>query len=393
MSDIGTELLENIREDFYNKCKADNFIQKILKEVDNDTATLEDISLLSRQLGFRLSSSLSVYVKPENLPDGRLYYNIANTILSETLKDNYEIINSAVAEVQRAIDKKANINIKPQQAAFPTERVNALVNSVSAENITQEVSKRRLDSPVRNITESFYNDYVEANVKFRSKAGLKCYIIRDSHNGCCKWCTNLAGKYEYPDNVPKDIYRRHDNCGCDVTFVSVKGFQDVWSKKQWKPSGEELERMKNINTPLTKRTRVEAEKFKKQLSEKYATKSQLDKLEGSGIIKADIKIGKSVGAAGKNYPIKLPSGNHAKIVEGTEVTGIKTFAGKGTNTPIRVAKQLEEKYNIEADKWEKVRGTATIRANGHNRKAEIHWYEADGERVEMKVKRYLDDES
>lgn len=54
---------------------------------------------------------------------------------------------------------------------------------------------------------------------------------------------------------------------------------------------------------------------------------------------------------------------------------------------------MEEKYNIEADKWEKVRGTAIIRANGHNRKAEIHWYEADGERVEMKVKRYLDDES
>ena len=112
----------------------------------------------------------------------------------------------------------------------------------------------------------------------------------------------------------------------------------------------------------------------------------------SGRMKENIVIGRSVGASGKNYPIKLPSGNHAKIVEGTEITGIKTFAGKGTNTPIRVVKQLEEKYKINAEKWEKVRGTAYIRENGIKRKVEIHWYEADGERVEMKVKRYFDED-
>ncbi len=120
--------------------------------------------------------------------------------------------------------------------------------------------------------------------------------------------------------------------------------------------------------------------------------SKLDKAGKSGIIKENIVIGRSVGAAGKNYPVKLLSGNHAKIVEGTEITGIKTFAGKGTDTPIRVAKQLEDKYKIKAEKWEKVRGTAYIRENGTNRKVEIHWYEADGERVEMKVKRYFDED-
>lgn len=88
----------------------------------------------------------------------------------------------------------------------------------------------------------------------------------------------------------------------------------------------------------------------------------------------------------------MPSGNHAKIVEGTEITGIKTFAGKGTNTPIRVAKQLEDVYKIKAEKWEKVRGTAYIRENSTNCKVELHWYEADGERVEMKVKRYFDED-
>lgn len=121
------------------------------------------------------------------------------------------------------------------------------------------------------------------------------------------------------------------------------------------------------------------------------TLKQLDKSAGSDIIKENIIIGRSVGAASKNYPVRLPSGNHAKIVEGTEITGIKTFAGKGTNVPIKTAKLLEAKYFEKAEQWEKVRGTAIIRENGVNKKVEIHWYEANGKRVEMKVKRYYNE--
>ena len=62
------------------------------------------------------------------------------------------------------------------------------------------------------------------------------------------------------------------------------------------------------------------------------------------------------------------------------------IAGKGTNN------QLEKTYHIPAEKWEKVRGTAYIRAGNQNKKAELHWYEAEGERVEMKVKRYYEDD-
>lgn len=261
--------------------------------------------------------------------------------------------------------------------------MNSIVNA-AARAETADKLNRLVDAPIRNVIGSFNDDYVKANADFRSKAGLKCHIIRKSGGACCEWCSKLAGKYEY-GKEPQDVYRRHDNCTCSVTYVSEKGFQDVWSKKQWKPSDEELERMKSVDTPLIKRTRAEAEEFERQL------KKRVDISGKSGIIKEKIIVGKSVGAASKNYPIKLPSGNHAKIVEGTEVTGIKTFAGKGTNTPIRVAQQLEEKYHVKADKWEKVRGTAIIRVNGKNRKAEIHWYEADGERVEMKVKRYYDE--
>lgn len=244
MADIGAELLEKIRAEFQKNCKADKYIQSVLKKIEGGTAKMEEVALLSKQLGRRASQAIGAYVNAGVLPDGKMYYNIADTILTGVLKDNYDIINSAAAECQKALDKQAGIHISPQQAEFPTERVQAVANAASVHDIAEEVMIRRMTAPAQNITESFYNDYVQTNVKFRSDAGLDCYIIRNDHGGCCEWCAKLAGKYHYPEDVPKDVYRRHDNCGCTVTYLNGRKAQDVWDKTKWNVSDEELERMK-----------------------------------------------------------------------------------------------------------------------------------------------------
>ena len=117
----------------------------------------------------------------------------------------------------------------------------------------------------------------------------------------------------------------------------------------------------------------------------------IDNSGGSGITKTDEVIGRSVGAAGKNYPVKLPDGNHSKFAEGSTISKIKVFAGDGTDTPIRNAIYLECDYGIPAEKWQKVRGEGTVVFEGKKRIAEIHWYEADNEKYDMKVKRWLDE--
>lgn len=244
MADIGAELLGKIRAEFQNSCKADKYIQSVLKKIEGGTAKMEEVAMLSKQLGFRVSQAIGAHVNVAALPDGKMYYNIADTILTGVLKDNYDVINSAAAECQKALDSQTGINITPQQAAFPTERVQAVVNAASVPDIAEEVMIRRMTAPAQNITESFYNDYVQTNVKFRSDAGLDCYIIRNDHGGCCEWCAKLAGKYHYPEDVPKDVYRRHDNCGCTVTYLNGRKAQNVWDKTKWNVSDDELERMK-----------------------------------------------------------------------------------------------------------------------------------------------------
>lgn len=248
MADIGAELLEKIRAEFQSRCRADKYIQSVLKKIEGGTAKMEEVALLSKQLGFRVSQAIGAHVNVAALPGGKMYYNIADTILTGVLKDNYDVINSAAAECQKTLDRSAGINITPQQAEFPTERVQAVVNAASMPDIAEELMIRRMTAPAQNITESFYNDYVQKNVKLRSDAGLDCYIIRNDHGGCCKWCSKLAGKYHYPEDVPKDVYRRHDNCGCTVTYLNGRKAQNVWSKTKWNISDEELEQMKKAGS-------------------------------------------------------------------------------------------------------------------------------------------------
>ena len=62
-------------------------------------------------------------------------------------------------------------------------------------------------------------------------AFMRC-ITRKAVSGCCEWCTAMAGRYVYGEE-PDDIYRRHDNCDCTVTFENGRKRQDVWSKRTW----------------------------------------------------------------------------------------------------------------------------------------------------------------
>lgn len=56
---------------------------------------------------------------------------------------------------------------------------------------------------------------------------------------------------------------------------------------------------------------------------------------------------------------------------------------------MRNAKLLEAEYGIAAEEWQKLRGEGVIVENRRNRIVEVHWYEAGGNIVNMKVKRYL----
>ena len=90
-----------------------------------------------------------------------------------------------------------------------------------------EILLRALSTASQNMAD----DYVETNAAFRSDAGLQAKIIRQTDGHCCEWCNEMAGTYDYP--APRDVYRRHDNCGCTVEYVTGKYRQNVHTRRAY----------------------------------------------------------------------------------------------------------------------------------------------------------------
>lgn len=123
----------------------------------------------------------------------------------------------------------------------------------------EEVKAVLRHGPIEHIVKSFYDDFVELNVRARADAGMKEMVIREALGGCCEWCQKLAGIYEY-GKQPKDFFKRHDNCTCVVTFKDEEGYTDVWSKKKYESQREaRIAQMKEI---------VQKEGLKKKLKTK-----------------------------------------------------------------------------------------------------------------------------
>jgi len=224
------KLIEKIMRSFNEKCKNHSFIQKFEKKVLTGKADLIDVDHYAGSIGSQLSQALLKNIDFTEFETGRMYLELSEEILTRTLKNNYDLINRAAAKVQKDLDARLDFMIKSQKADFPIDRIKAIARSLCDKTVSDDTIRRRMSSPIENITQSFYTDYVRKNAQFRNDAGLRCYIVRETDGKCCSWCSSLAGRYVYGEH-PDDIFRRHDNCGCTVTFEGGRARQDVWSKR------------------------------------------------------------------------------------------------------------------------------------------------------------------
>ena len=119
----------------------------------------------------------------------------------------------------------------------------------------------------------------------------------------------------------------------------------------------------------------------------------LDELPSS-IPESDFTIGRSLSARALNYDVSDPkTGKIYHFIEGTTITQVEVFAGKGTRNKLspKVARGLSEQVGGSPRDWKHVKGIGSLDFNGRARKAEVHWFEAAGQpKVKFKVKEWLE---
>lgn len=232
MKDIVPELLEKIQEEYRREIKKSKVLRAFADKAEKGAADYKDAAEAAKELGRILAQVYQNNLSSEVLPDGKMYYNIASRILEPTLREVYDISANCGEVVQGILNAKAGLGLKAQKAVIDQDNIDGIVNRISSEEYFDDV-KWITDAPVRNLIQKSIDETVKRNTDFQHKAGLSPKIVRKSSGHCCKWCDQVAGTYTYPD-VPKDVFRRHDNCDCVLEYYPGNGKkQNAWTK-EWK---------------------------------------------------------------------------------------------------------------------------------------------------------------
>ena len=222
MNDISPELLKKVQESFEQGTAA------LREDIKNGVKSYEEAYEYAKQAGEILSKSFGVNITTEVLPDGKMYYNIADKVVRPMLEAEYEIASEAAVSAQKSANKAAGIGIKPLQAEFDAEKAQGIIDRVSSQPFDE--IKWILNEPVKTFAKNVVDQTLEKNVEFQGKSGLSPKIVRRASAGACQWCQDVAGTYSYP-NVPRDVYRRHANCDCVVEYVEGMKIQNVHTKQ------------------------------------------------------------------------------------------------------------------------------------------------------------------
>lgn len=225
------DIISKLKLEFNKKYAKNSKIRDLVERLENGDAAYEQAHEFAIEVGEILANVFKENLSADMFPDGKISYSIADNILNETLGNNYNFVSDYSRDIQTIINKKAGFNIKGVKADKNQSRIDNMAKKVSDDSF--ENVQWVFDEPIKNFTQSVVDDTVKANADFQYKLGMQPKIIRKSTGNCCDWCEALVGEYDYPDEVPKDVYRRHKFCRCTVEHrpVGKKVGTNIHTKK------------------------------------------------------------------------------------------------------------------------------------------------------------------
>src|SRR5690625_186678 len=139
MIDIVPALLELIQRDFNNALSKSIKIKEIEQLIASGKASYKQAYEYCKEVGTILADVFSKHITSEQLPDGKMYYNIAERILNPTLSNNHEIVVKISVEIQEQLNKSVGINLKGVKPKLNQFRIDSIINRIEKEEIFDDV--------------------------------------------------------------------------------------------------------------------------------------------------------------------------------------------------------------------------------------------------------------
>lgn len=318
--------------DFQKNIDENKKIKEIYKKIKTGTATYKDANEFAIEAGEILAGAFEKHISSDALPNGKLYYNIADRVIRPMLENNYEIVADASMGVQSAINERAGIGIKAIKPKINEDKVQGIIDIVSGKEEYAAIDYM-LGEPIINFTQSVVDEAVRVNADFQYYAGLNPKIIRTSTGKCCEWCDKLAGVYDYDDvsDTGNPVFRRHQHCKCLVEYdIGRKERQNVHTKK-WT---DESERNKRIEkSEILKKENLDGMKLEelREVARKTAIEYYKSGISGISFGGADVeKVASTLAAKGNRSSLKKDI-----------ISMRKKLSNKENDAIIKVSKKIE----------------------------------------------------
>ena len=199
-----------------------------------------------------------------NLPNDKMYFNIADRLIKGALKQSHELVANYTANVQTALNKQAGLGIKGIKANMDEVKAKNLVEvACNAERYSEVAPK--VEQAMTSFARSVVADTMKKNVELHYKLGLSPKIVRKLGRGSskkrstsgadCEFCTERVGTFPYnKDNINKGIFSRHAHCTCTLEYFPGNGKkQNSWSKRWENVNNKKEERFNHYQLAMSKK--------------------------------------------------------------------------------------------------------------------------------------------
>lgn len=110
--DVAPALYDAVKGDFEKNMKSDRIVRRIGAKIDQGTATWRDAYDYGVAVSDCLRRSFRKNIKESELPNGRMYYNIAERVVRPMLEEVEAIMAEATKKIVEAQNERAGIGLK-----------------------------------------------------------------------------------------------------------------------------------------------------------------------------------------------------------------------------------------------------------------------------------------
>ena len=193
-------------------------MQIIESKLAKHTVSYSDANQYAQEIGNILTGIFREYL-PEALTDGKLYRAAAEVLVKEPMMKAGNDVGRIAQMIQQDLNGQAGIGMNAIVPEMNQDQIDGIITGIcNAESFAD--SEELFMDQLGNFLEGYVDDFVRENADFQNGAGLTVLVQRIADGKCCKWCSNLAGTYQYElvRDKGNDVWRRHNNCHCQIIY-------------------------------------------------------------------------------------------------------------------------------------------------------------------------------